>query len=140
MLTHTWHSLLNMKKYDKQWHEDDIKEEYEELRAANSLLEKWSEYSDVCYTYSRAKWTGFDINLPIPLHMYYVGLLYMFPKYSLRFLFFRRVGRKFGKKIHEVRNPRKRAKLHIIAERNEIPSREFIARCEKQLRYWPLLK
>lgn len=140
MLTRTWHSMLNMKKYDRQWHENDIKDEYEELCGASSYLEKWSEYSDVCYTYSRAKWTGFTLELPIPKHMYWLGLTYMFPKYSLRFLFYRRVGRKFGKKIHEVRNPRKQTKLHIIAERNGIPVPEFVESCEKQLRYWPLLK
>ncbi len=129
-----------MKKYDKAWHEEDIQDEYKELLEAKTLLEKWSEYSDVAYTYSRARWTGYKIQLPISKPMYIVGLVYMYPKYSLRFMFFRRAGKKLGARIHEVRNPKKVEKLHSIAERNDIPAKEFSDICKRQLRYWPLLK
>jgi hypothetical protein len=140
MLIHTWHSLLNMEKYSKQWHQSDIDDEYNELLEADRLFHLWSEYADVSYTYSRAKWSGHDVNLPIAKKMYLVGLVYMVPKYSLRYLFYRRVGKKFGKTLHEVQNPSKRAKLEKIAARNDIPADHFVDTCNKLLRFWPLLK
>ncbi len=140
MLIHTWHSLLNMEKYSKQWHVNDINDEFAELQSANSLLHKWSEYSDVCYTFSRARWSGYEVDLPITRYMYYVGLVYMFPKYSLRYMFYRRIGKKFGKTLCEVQNPSKRAKLEKIANRNDIPADQFVDTCNKLLRFWPLLK
>lgn len=65
----------------------------------------------------------------------------MFPKYSGRWLFFRRAGKKAGAKkaLREVRNPKKTHKLHTIAEKNDIDEKLFQKTCEKQLKYWILL-
>jgi len=73
--------------------------------------------------------------------MFCIGVLYMFPKYTGRWLFFRSAGKKAGstKPVHEVRNPKKTHKLHQIAERNNIDKDKFQVICEKQLRYWILL-
>ncbi len=140
MLINLWHTALDMKKYDLAWHENDIQDELAELSEERGLINRWSEYSDVAYTYTRANWSGFKLELPITRPMFIVALVYMFPKYTLRWWFFKRAGKKFGKTIHEVRNPKKIAKLHIIAERNNIEPKKFEQVCTRQLRYWPLLK
>lgn len=139
MVINFWHGLLNMPKHDRQWHQKDIERERQELRAAATWLNKWSECSDVAYVWSRGRWAGFDLERPIPRRLLYLGLVYMLPKYTLRYLFFRRAGRRLGKRIYEVRNPKKTAKLQSIARHNGLDPQEFAAICEKQLRYWPLL-
>lgn len=132
--------MLNMKKYDLAWHKNDIEDELNELKNETNWINRWSEYSDVVYTYTRGRWTGFRLERPISLPLFSLGLIYMFPKYTLRWLFFRYAGKKFGKIIHEVRNPKKIEKLHIIAGRSNIDPVLFSTQCQKQLRYWPLLK
>lgn len=132
--------MLNMKKYDLAWHKADIADELNELEEETSWIKRWSEYSDIAYTYTRARWTGYHLKRPVSIFYFIVGLIYMFPKYTSRWLFFRRVGKKFGKVIHEVRNPNKTEKLHIIAHRAGINPELFTTQCKKQLRYWPLLK
>lgn len=129
-----------MHKHDLAWHKNDIEDELKELSQESNWLKRWSEYSDVVYTYTRADWTGFKLKRPLSFLYFSLGLTYMFPKYTLRWLFFRHAGKKFGKSIHEVRNPKKLKKLHLIAERNKIDPELFVAQCKKQLRYWPLLK
>lgn len=102
---------------------------------------KWSELSDVVYTCSRGRWSGHKLSFPLSVWLYPLGLLYMYPKYTSRWLFFRRAGRKAGAKqrVNEVRNPKKTAKLHGIADRYAIDKYTFQNICEKQLKYWPLL-
>jgi len=140
MIIHLWHSMLDMKKYDLAWHKNDIADELKELKEGTNWLNRWSEYSDIAYTYTRAKWTGYKLKRPISVFHFTIGLIYMFPKYTLRWLFFKRAGKKFNRVIHEVRNPKKIKKLTIIAKRNGINSEQFVELCQKQLRYWPLLK
>lgn len=136
-----WHSRLAMPKYNLDWHEQDMADELKELNEADGLVHTWSEYSDVAYTYSRGKWSGHDISLPIAKTKYYLGLVYMYPKYSLRYTFYRSAGKSANSKIKlkEVRNPKKIHKLHTIADKYSIDKEQFQKTCEKQLKYWPLL-
>ncbi len=140
-MIHRWHSLLGMQKYDKTWHEQDLADELAEYYEEKQLLKKWSELSDVVYTCTRGRWSGHDLDFPFSYTKFYLGIVYMIPKYSLRWLFFKKAGKKAGAKmpVHEVRNPKKTHKLHQIAERNNIDKKNFQLICEKQLRYWILL-
>ena len=137
-----WHDILNMPKKDQQWHEGDIADEYAELDEARGPINRWSEYADVVYAVTRGRWDGYDIPSPLSRALFIYGSLYMFPKYTLRYMFFRRAGKKLhaSRPLHEVRNPKKTHKLHYIAAKYELDPAAFAAVCEKQLRYWPLLK
>lgn len=136
-----WHSLLGMTKHNEDWHKKDLADELAEYNEERSLFMKWSELSDVVYTTSRARWSGHDISFPFSKIMYFIGVFYMFPKYSGRWYFFRRAGQKSGalRPLHEVRNPKKTHKLHHIADKYDLDREQFQAICEKQLRYWILL-
>jgi len=136
-----WHSLLNMVKFDEAWYRQDLTDELAEYHEEKNLLRKWSELSDVVYTCTRSNWSGHRLDFPFDRLSFLIGSIYMIPKYTGRWLFFRRAGKKSGAKkpIHEVRNPRKVHKLHTIAERYDLDKNEFQRICEKQLRYWPLL-
>ena len=137
-----WHNLLDMKRKDEKWHKDDITDELAEYDEATGLIHRWSELSDVVYTVTRSRWSGYKLSSPLSKRQFFIGSFYMFPKYSFRWLFFYRAGRKAGAKykVTEVRNPKKTEKLKIIAKRNSIDPDTFINICQKQLRYWPLLK
>ena len=103
-----WHSILDMPKRDLEWHRQDVYDEMNELGESRGIINKWSELSDVVYTYTRAQWSGHkEIKFPLNESSFYVGLLYMLPKYTLRWGFYRILGKKFNKslKISEVRNP-----------------------------------
>jgi hypothetical protein len=64
----------------------------------------------------------------------------MIPKYTLRWLFFRNIGKRLGAPdITEVRNPKKVEKLGDIARRYRLDEQEFRRVSEKKLKYWPLL-
>lgn len=130
-----------MEKFDRKWHEVDLAEELAEYYEETRLLKKWSELSDVVYTYTRGRWGGYTIAFPFSQWRFALGVIYMIPKYSGRWLFFRSAGKKAGalREIHEVRNPKKTHKLHTIAERYRLEPKDFQAICEKQLRYWILL-
>ena len=136
-----WHDWLGMVKYDKAWHENDLQDELKEYYEENHLLKKWSELSDVVYTCTRGRWSGYNVPFPFNKWQFYLGAIYMFPKCTGRWLFFRSAGRKSGckKDIHEVRNPRKIHKLHTIAKRNNLDKIKFQKTCEYQLKYWVLL-
>lgn len=141
-LIHAWHDALGMRPHDEAWHQGDIADELRELQEARGLLHRWSELSDVAYTYTRAHWDGFRaIKRPIKFSLFFFGLLYMFPKYTLRWWFYRVAGRRTDPhaRIHEVRNPRKEEKLRHIAEKNQIDPERFIHECKNLLRWWPLL-
>lgn len=137
-----WHNLLDMERKDAEWHKSDIADELAELQEAKQLIHRWSEYSDVVYTVTRARWGGHQLNSPIGLHHFAIGAIYMFPKYTLRWLFFYRAGKKAGAitKVTEVRNPSKLHKLEHIANKYEMDSKKFLEACRSQIRYWPLLK
>ncbi len=132
-----------MPKFDKAWHEADIADELQEYKEEARLLKRWSEVSDIAYTYTRANWSGHHLALPIARSHYLLGLLYMFPKYSGRFLFFRRAGRKAGasKDIRCVRNPKKLHKLNSLVEEQQmdVDLRLLKQICRKQMKYWLLL-
>lgn len=136
-----WHELLGMPKHDKAWHEQDMVDELGEYNEETNLLKKWSELSDVVYTCTRGRWSGHDISFPFSRWQFALGVIYMIPKYSGRWLFFRKAGKKAkaAKMLREVRNPRKTHKLHYIADKYEIEPKLFQEICEKQLKYWPLL-
>lgn len=137
-----WHTWLDQPKFDKKWHLDDMADELAEYREETSLLKQWSEASDVVYTYTRSRWSGHEgVEFPLGRFAYAFGTMYMYPKYSLRQLFFQRAGKKAGmnERLRCVRNPRKTHKLHTIAEQNNLNKKVFQNTCEKQLRYWLLL-
>lgn len=141
MLTHLWHNLLNMPKFDRTFHQQDIDDELKEFHEEKGIIPVWSEASDLVYTYTRGKWSGHrDLQFPIAWYWYPIGALYMYPKYTFRWMFFRKIGNKFGKKIIEVRNPKKVEKLHVLAERYGIEKYAFANECKKLLKWWPLLK
>lgn len=137
-----WHDFLDMPKEDKAWHENDIADEYKELEEARGFINRWSEYSDVVYTVTRGRWSGHDLGSPLSTGKFIYGSIYMFPKTTLRYLFFRRAGKKARAKqpLREVRNPKKTHKLHHIAKKYDLDPEEFALICKKQLRYWLLPK
>ncbi|MFA6429685.1 MAG: hypothetical protein WCV84_04285 [Patescibacteria group bacterium] len=141
-LLHLWHSLLNMPKYDRAWHEQDIADELKEYNDAHdTFLHRWSELSDVAYTYTRARWSGHDFPRPLPLHLFLIGVLYMIPKISLRWWFYRIAGKRTNPhaRLHEVRNPKKIEKVRVISENYHLDTIRFEQECRKLLRWWPLL-
>lgn len=141
MVISAWHGLLDMPKYDKAWHIQDLADELEEYNQETKLFKRWSELSDVVYTCTRGQWSGHDIEFPFSKKQLLIGSVYMFPKISARYMFFRRAGKKANSKspLKEVRNPKKTHKLHFIAEKYDLDKQNFQSICEKQLKYWPLL-
>lgn len=142
MLTHLWHTLLGMQKHDLAWHKKDLADEYLEYEEARRPMEKWSELSDVVYTYTRAKWSGHTrIPRPVGRLPFLLGHLYMFPKYSLRWLFFVSLGKslKSPTLVRCVRNPKKTHKLHALADEFHLDRKAVEKLAKKRLRYWPLL-
>lgn len=137
-----WHNFLDMEIKTLKWHEQDIFDELQEYKEAKSLRDKWSELSDIVYTVTRARWGGHKLNFPIGKTKVVIGSVYMFPKITGRWLFFYRAGKKTGskRKVTEVRNPKKVHKLHHIADKYGLDTSKFEKICEKQLKYWPLLK
>src|SRR4051794_15827270 len=103
-MINAWHGWLAMPKFDRAWHERDFADEVAEYHEQTKLLRKWSELSDVVYTCTRSKWSGHQIQFPFKRWQFYVGAMYMIPKYSGRWLFFRAAGKKVGSEheIHEV--------------------------------------
>lgn len=129
---------MNQSKKDLAWHEQDVADELTELAEAVGIIDRWSEKSDVVYTVTRARWTGHELEYPICKRDQVLGFMYMYPKYTLRFLFFRRAGKKVdpSSDIRQVRNPKKAHKLQRIAEKHNLPANEFVLVCQKQYRYW----
>jgi hypothetical protein len=126
-----------MPRHDLAWHENDIAEELEELHEARGIINRWSEYSDISYTYTRALWSGHKkISLPINYFLYLVGLAYMFPKYTLRWKFFHKLGKKLGakNKVTEVRNPLKTHKLKEIAANYDLNADEFVSEANRLMK------
>ncbi|MFH1632301.1 MAG: hypothetical protein ABIA47_04805 [bacterium] len=143
MITHLWHTILGMPKQDEAWHRQDVADEMDELKEARGFFARWSELSDVAYTVTRAWWSGHEsIKWPWSRRRRWWGSLYMFPKYTLRWLFFWILGKRFDRRLGmtEVRNPAKVHKLHEIAERNGIDPVNFERAAKRLLRFWPLLK
>lgn len=133
--------MLDMPKYDRAWHEQDIADELKELEEAGGIIATWSELSDIVYTYTRACWSGHKtLQQPLSRSEFFLGALYMFPKYTLRWLFFRRIGSVMGAtNITEVRNPKKTEKVGDIARRYGLDEEKFRKESERKLKYWPLL-
>jgi len=142
-LINKWHSILDMPKKDFEWHKADVFEELKEFEETSGLINKWSELSDVVYTYTRAHWSGHKtIEYPLNKISFYLGLLYMFPKYSLRWRFYRVLGQKIDKnvKMTEVRNPKKKEKLKIIALKYNLDGEQFVNEAKKLMKRWVFLK
>lgn len=137
-----WHDFLDMPRKDDAWHRQDISDEFAELDEAEGLIDRWSELSDVVYAVTRSRWDGCLMDFPLTNRQVFIGALYMFPKYTGRWLFFYTAGRRSGanRKVTEVRNPTKTHKLHHIARKYDLNPELFAQRCEQQMKYWPLLK
>jgi hypothetical protein len=135
-LIHNWHDKLDMPKYDEEWHKQDMADELAEYEEARGLIDTWSELSDVVYTYTRAKWSGHTtVDFPLSKIQLFVGILYMFPKYTLRWRFFRELGHAFDKNLNitEVRNPKKIEKLKTIAEKYKLDPEEFTRKAKQMM-------
>lgn len=143
ILIYKWHSYLDMPKHSFDWHKQDIEDELNELKEATGIINKWSELSDVAYTFTRAKWSGHnDFKLPISKSKYFIGLLYMFPKYTLRWKFFQTIGKRLDKnvKVREVRNPKKNEKLKIMAQKYNFNEEAFLNEVKNLKKKWFFLK
>jgi len=142
-IVNRWHNWLNMPKFDSAWHQADMADELHEYHEEAKLIKKWSEASDVVYTYTRSRWSGHPLTFPLGKTAFCLGLIYMFPKYSGRFLFFKNAGRKAGASpdIRCVRNPKKLHKLDdIITEQQiKVDPERLKTICRKMLKRWPLL-
>ncbi len=138
-----WHTWLNQPKFDKAWHERDLTDELAEYHEETKLFKKWSELSDVAYTCTRSQWAGHDVQFPLKRWQLYLGFVYMFPKYTGRYLFFTHAGKKAGadKLVRCVRNPKKLHKLDdiIIEQGITVDIAKLKKICARQLHYWPLL-
>lgn len=138
-----WHSLLDMRKHDADWHRQDIADELRELKEARDFWSRWSETSDVVYTVTRARWSGHkSFAWPLEGWKFWWGAAYMFPKYTSRWLFFYMLGKKLGakQKVTAVRNPKKVHKLRDVAAQFGIDSKSFEETATRWLTWWPLLK
>lgn len=137
-----WHRILGMNFKDLEWHQRNISEEFNELQEAQKFIERWSEYADVAFTITRARRDGYDVFRPISQLAFLYGSVYMFPKYTLRWLFFRRAGKRVNpnSRLCEVRNPKKIHKIEHIARKYDINPKKFSDQCQQQLKHWPLLK
>lgn len=138
----SWHNWLAMEHQSAEWYERDLADEFEELQESTKFIDRWSEYADVVYTVSRSRWDNHAQPSPISGIKFLYGSVYMFPKYTLRWLFFRKAGKKAGaqQKISTVTNPKKEHKLVKIAEQYNVDPVAFVKICQKQLKYWPLPK
>ncbi len=127
-----------MPKYDLQWHLQDLADEVKEYEEASGFFDLWAELSDVVYTCTRAKWSGYKIAFPYSMWKFVWGSIYMFVKYTVRWLFFRRVAKKVdpASDVRIVRNPRKKHKLHAVAKEFGLDPDKFEKECKKMLRYW----
>ena len=133
---------MGMQKHDLQWHLQDLADEVKEYEEAKGFFNLWSELSDVVYTCTRGKWSGHRIEFPYSITKFLWGLIYMFPKYTMRWLFFRRAAKRVdpASNVRAVRNPKKKHKLHAMAEEFGIDPHEFESECKKMLKYWILPK
>lgn len=138
MKKYIWHTWLGMPKKDLAWHQSDVADEYAELEEANGFIDRWSEKSDVVYTVTRARWSGHKLEYPMGKKDILLGAIYMYPKYTMRFLFFKRAAKKIDPTINlrQVRNPKKAHKLHHIANKHGLDPQKFEEVCVKQYRYW----
>lgn len=137
-LINKWHTKLDMPKHDEAWHRADMEDELQEYHEARGVIDTWSELSDVVYTYTRALWSGHStITFPFSKTYFFLGVLYMIPKYSLRWHFFRTLGKRIDPslRITEVRNPKKIAKLYNIATQYNIDPTRFRTEAQKLMRW-----
>ena len=139
MIVNLWHSLLDMPKHDRQWHLNDVNDEVCELKEARTFLDMWSEKADVVYTYTRARWSGHDISFPLSNIDFLTGAVYIYPKFTLRWLFFYVLGKrlKSKRKITEVRNPAKSQRLREIAVNYDLDSDMFEKEARRIMRGGP---
>lgn len=140
-MRYVWHNWLNMERRDRSWHEKDIADETIEFQEAVRIIEKWSELSDIVYTIQRSRWGGHKIDHSLSRFRVIIGSIYMYPKYTSRFILFRRAGVESGaeKIVREVRNPKKSHKLYHIADKYSLDRQRFKKAVQKRLKYWPLL-
>jgi hypothetical protein len=83
-MINAWHGLLQMRKFDKTWHKNDLADELAEYHEETKFFKKWSELSDVVYTCTRGRWSDYEITFPFSKSFYYLGIVYMIPKYTSR--------------------------------------------------------
>lgn len=137
-----WFNTLNLPTKPRKNFDRYLSEELEELSLANGFWERMSEKADIVYLAHRAHWHGYaDVVCPLGKSDQITTVPYMLLKHSSRWLFYRRAGHKLDNNVHicSVRNPKKTEKLERVARQWGLDENEFIAVCQKQLRYWVLL-
>lgn len=142
MMIHWWHSWLGMQKHDLHWHLQDLADEVKEYEEAKGCIDRWSELSDVVYTCTRGKWSGHRMKFPYSIAKFAWGMVYMFPKYTMRSLFFRKAAKRVDptSDVRAVRNPKKPHKLHAMAQEFGLDPDVFEQECDRMLKYWWLPK
>lgn len=145
-LSKRWFRFLDLPRQSSpSWYHDRIKEEIEELRAAETYLEKLSEASDVVFAFERARNDGCPVDgLPssVPSHG---GLVYayMIGKFTSRWAFYRTLAvlckAPQPNLVREVVNPSKDTKLDTVAFRHRIDAGKFRKVGRRLRRVWPLL-
>lgn len=140
-LANRWFDWLAVPRHkqDVAWHQEDQSSELKEFQEATSWLSRWSESSDVVFTNLRSHWDEVFLEFPLSRWRFATGYAYGLFKYTLRFLFYRRLGKKFGKDVRAIRNPARIEKLRTLAEMHGIDPDTFVAEAKRMRYFWPLL-
>lgn len=139
-----WHRVLGLQRHPKTWYRDRLREELSELRAAESPIAKLSESSDVFYTLSRSRHSGYPTrSLPsfsVPRHA--LVYAYLVGKYTSRWTFYRVAARLSAssewRSVRECVNSARDSKTVEVAARNDIDPTRFRLVCQRLRRWWPL--
>ncbi|KAI4150894.1 MAG: hypothetical protein LQ340_003831 [Diploschistes diacapsis] len=139
-----WHNFLGLpSQTPSAWHEERLREELEECRAARTSLEKLSERSDVFFTISRARHGGFPIDSlpPFTARNAFV-YAYMVAKFTSRRMFYTTAAKlckaPHYRSVREVVNPSRDHKLELVASRHGIDPSKFKRVGRLLRRVWPL--
>lgn len=145
-LLRRWHRMLGLSRQSPpSWYRDRLREELQERRAAETILERLSETSDVFFTISRAQYDGFSIRKlpPFIATRHCQVYAYMLAKYTFRWSFYRMVAilchAPNARLVREVVNPNKDHKIGEVALRHHLDQNEFKRIGCSLRRLWPLL-
>ena len=138
--------MLGLQRHSPpSWYRDRLREELQERRQANTLLQKLSETSDVFFTMIRAQHDGYPVRkIPEFATIRHLPVyLYMIVKYTSRWAFYRAVTcfcrDGTGKSIQEVVNPGRDRNLREVASRNGMDPERFERVGRRLRKVWPLL-
>lgn len=145
-LLRQWFGLLGLSRQSPpSWYRDRLREELSERRTATTRLAKLSETSDVFFAIIRAQHDGFAVRKlpPFSTSCHALVYMYMVPKYTLRWQFYRLAARLCNtpnhKRVCEVVNPGKDHKLEEVAFRHRIDPPAFVRVGRQLRRFWPLM-